>query len=278
VARYALGAPIRLSTEVRDIAGVLANAGAITLTLLRPDGTTDPYATPTNASTGKYHQDIPAAALTQTGHYQFKWVSTGANAGVSSGAFDVADPFETELLSLDDAKQHLNITGTTNDAELEVYIAAVTEAIEAYIGPVGRRTITETVSPSSGVLLLSTVPVLSLTSVMPYASAPLTVSTLTVNKTAGIIYPGAYSGFWAVSYDVVYLVGRASVPASVNTAGRLVLQRLWETQRGGTTSPARIIGGLGSEEIGAETAAFSYVKSYGVRELLDPYRLLAGMA
>lgn len=277
MARYQLGQPVRLSTEVRDINGALANAGTLALTLLRPDGTTQAYASPTNDSTGKYHQDVPAADLTLTGHWQYKWVATGTNAGVSSGAFDVYDPWDSELLSLDDAKQHLNITSTTNDSELELYLAAVTDAIEAYIGPVGRRTVTETVYPSSGVLLLGTTPVISLTSVTPYAGTGLTVGTLILSASAGIVYPGTYSTFYAASYDVVYTAGRASVPTAVQMAARLVLQRLWETQRGGSSSPARVIGAVG-EDFSTESAAFAYVVSYGVRELLDPYRRAPAIA
>lgn len=276
MSRYQLGAPIRLSTEVRNLAGALENAGALTLSVLKPDQTTQVYSTPTNDGAGLYHQDVPAADLTQLGHYQFRWLSTGANAGVSSGDFDVIDPFAAELLSLDDAKQHLNLTSTASDAELEVYLAAVTDAIEAYIGPVGRRTVTETAYPSSGVLLLRTTPVLSLTSVTPYASAALTVGSLVVDTSAGIVYPGTYGGFWATSYTVVYVAGRAAVPAAVNMAARLVLQRLWETQRGGSASPQII--GAASPDLGVEQTAFSYLMAYGVREMLAPYRLAPAVA
>lgn len=273
--RVKQGEGYRIQTTVRqrnlDGTYTLVDPGTIAGTLLFPDQTTAPF-TPTKDTVGEYHADIAPATLSQLGHYQWKVVTTGVGAGVQDGALDVVDPFATELLSLADAKQHLNITSTTNDAELETYIAAVTEAIEAYIGPVGRRTITETVSPSSGVLLLSTVPVLSLTSVTPYASAPLTVGSLTVKAASGIVLPGAYTGFYAATYDVIYTAGRASVPASVNTAGRLVLQRLWETQRGPMSSTPF------NAEIGAEPTAFSYVMAYGVRELLDPYRLPAAVA
>jgi hypothetical protein len=93
VDRYPVGQPIRLSTTVATITGVLANAGTLTLVVQKPDGTRQTYATPTNDATGLYHQDLPTTDLAQTGDYQYEWVATGANAGVASGAFLVYDPF-----------------------------------------------------------------------------------------------------------------------------------------------------------------------------------------
>src|SRR6185312_1231406 len=105
VARYPSGQPIRLSTTVRDVTGALVNAGALTLLvkLAAADGTwttTGTYASPTNDSTGTYHQDIPVTDLAVNGHYQYTWTATGTGAGVSLGDFDVFDPFETAVLPL----------------------------------------------------------------------------------------------------------------------------------------------------------------------------------
>lgn len=263
--RYPTGQPVRITWTVRDIAGALANPGAQTLTLLRPDLTTQVYASPSTTGTGLFHQDVPVSDLTPNGHFQYKAVATGANAGVVSGAFDVYDPFDTEVLTIEDARAVCNLETDEQDAELEVYIAATTEAIEADIGPVGRRTITETVYPSSGVLLLRQTPVLSLTSVTPYLSAALTVGSLTFDANSGIVYPGVYTGFWAGRYDVVYVAGRAQVSASVNLAARKTLKHLWSPDQYGASALPRA--GFGGEEDLA-SQAFSFVKSYGVQELL----------
>lgn len=275
--RYQQGQPVRVDWRVYDIDGTTpVNPTTQTLTVLRPDATTQAYTSPSTSGTGVFYQVLPATDLTQVGEYQWKVVTVGDGAGVVTDSFSVIDPFETELLSLDDARQHLNLTGTTNDAELEVYLAAVTDAIEAYIGPVGRRTVTETVYPTSGVLLLSTSPVLSITSITPYAGVALGAGTYSL-RPGGFVYPATYAaGFYAPEYAVVYVAGRAAVPAAVNMAARLVLQRLWETQRGGSVSPQII--GAASADFGVEQTAFSYVKSYGVRELLDPYRLAPAVA
>ena len=90
MARYPVGQPVRLSATVKDVTGALVNAGALTLTVQKPDASTQAYASPTNDSTGTYHQDVPTADLTSVGHYQYKWVSTGTGAGVSYGSFDSA--------------------------------------------------------------------------------------------------------------------------------------------------------------------------------------------
>lgn len=281
--RIPVGQPVRLSTTVKDIAGVLGNAGALTLTILKPDLTTQAYATPTNDGMGLYHQDVPAADLSQIGHYQFKWVSTGTNAGVSSGAFDVVDPFDTELLSLEDAKQALNKSGlgTTDDAEIEVYIAAITRTIEKYIGPVNPRTVTDrrlNAMPDGSVWVrtrppldrqLAMLTVTSLTSAGGTVYSPLVADIDAVN---GIIYPTSTSYYYGGPYTAVYRVGLSGVPEDISLAARQVLIHLWRTQRGpGAVGGSRVIGAsLDEGAIGAE--AFAYAKSYGVLEMLNPYR------
>ena len=63
MARYPLNQPIRLSTTVKDVTGTLVNATTLTLLVKtwNADGTfttTGTYSSPTNDSTGNYHQDI----------------------------------------------------------------------------------------------------------------------------------------------------------------------------------------------------------------------------
>ena len=117
MARYPLGQPVRVSSTVRaanlDGTYSLANATTLTLTIQKPDGTQQSYSTPVNDGTGLYHQDIQAGDLTQIGHYQYVWTSTGVGAGVVPGELDVFDPFETAVLPLQDAKDSLNIPQAT---------------------------------------------------------------------------------------------------------------------------------------------------------------------
>jgi hypothetical protein len=115
-----------LSATVRDVTGALVDAGTLTLLvkLAAVDGTwttTGTYASPAHDGLGLYHQDIPVTDLASIGHYQYTWTATGTGAGVSFGEFEVHDPFETAVLSLQDAKDQLNIAQavTTYDAELQ---------------------------------------------------------------------------------------------------------------------------------------------------------------
>lgn len=277
MARYPAGQPIRISWTIKDLTGALVNPTAQTLTLLKPDQSTETFSAPSTTGTGLFYQDISATSLSQVGPYQWKVVSTGTGAGVVTGGFDVVDPFATELISVEDAKDYLRKSGssTADDDQLERLVAAVTGVVESMIGPVGRRTVTETVYPSSGVLLLSTTPVLSLTSVTPYASTPLTVGSLTFGATSGVVYPGTYGSFWARSYDVVYVAGRTSVPAAVGEAALIILNHLWAPQVGGT-------GGVqvGGVDTSGEpfTTGFGFAIPNRAKELLAPYRLTPAVA
>ncbi len=279
MARYPAGQPIRISWTIKDLTGALVNPTAQTLTLLKPDQSTETFSAPSTIGTGLFYQDISATSLSQVGPYQWKVVSTGTGAGVVTGGFDVVDPFATELISVEDAKDYLRKSGssTADDDQLERMIAAVTDAVEAYIGPVGRRTVTEIVYPASGVLHPAG-PVLTVTSITPYAGVALGAGTYTLLPD-GTIAPAVYStGFYAAYYTVVYVAGRTSVPAAVGEAALAILGHLWSTsQRGGSASP-QIIGAASADLVDVGSLAFSYLKSYGVRELLGSYARPPGTA
>ncbi len=112
---YDLGDVVALAVEVRDTAGDLADATAITLTITLPDGTT---ATPVtaNPSTGRY-----TASYTPTvaGRFSVRWVASGTNASAYTDAFTVLDPAELGLVGLDDVKRHVALAQDSRDG-LEV--------------------------------------------------------------------------------------------------------------------------------------------------------------
>lgn len=95
--QFPAGQPVHESTTVQQLnpdgSYSLVNPSGITLTVQAPDGTQIVYETPVNDGTGLYHQDIPASDLTQTGHYQLAWISTGIGAGARRGSFDVSALF-----------------------------------------------------------------------------------------------------------------------------------------------------------------------------------------
>ena len=247
--RYSTKQPIRLSTTVRDITGALVNAGALTLTVAKPDASTQVYSSPVNDSTGNYHQDIPVADLGQVGHYQYEWVSTGTGAGEAFGDFDVFDGLaDTAILSLQDAKDFLNIpqATTTSDAEIYAFLATIETSIEGLTGgPVVNRTITAERCVFLGwyeALQVKQRPLVSVSSITSVKSGTaLDVTSLDINGPARMIRRKDCNPFSSDSTVVLvtYVAGWGlAVPAAVNMAARVILGHLWETQHGPTARPS----------------------------------------
>ena len=256
MARYPLGAPIRQSTTVRqlNVDGTysLVNATTLTLTVAKPDASQQVYSSPVNDGTGLYHQDIPATDLTQTGHYQYTWVSTGAGAGVSFGDFDVFDALaEVAVLPLQDGKDALNIpqATTSNDTEIQAYIATIESCLERYTGgPLVNRTIsnerTEMQSYQT-VIPVRQRPLVSVTSITSASGGTIDISAgLDLDANAGLIRRKLglpfYGPFfvWLPQVTVTYVAGwGTSVPATFNTVARIILQHLWVTQHGPSARP-----------------------------------------
>jgi hypothetical protein len=256
MARYPLGGPVRVSTTVRDTTGALVNAGAISLVvkLAQADGTlavTGTYASPVNDGTGLYHVDIPATDLTVIGHYSYAWTSTGTGAGVSPPAdFDIFDPFEVSVLPLQDAKDQLNIpqATTTSDNELQSYIATIESCLEkATGGPLVNRVVVERseMMQNQTVIPVRQRPLVSVTSIASASGTNIDISGgLDLDVNAGLIRRKLglpfYGPFftWLPQVNVTYVAGwGVSVPAAFNSFARIVVQHLWNSQRGPAAMP-----------------------------------------
>jgi len=281
VSRYPSGQPIRLSTTVRDVTGALVNATALTLLVKIAviDGTqltTGTYGSPVNDSTGTYHQDIPVTDLSVIGHYQYTWTATGTGAGVSFGEFDVFDPFETLVLPLQDAKDALNIpqATTTSDTEIMAYVATIEGILRGMTGgPVVNRTITAERSEmmaNQTVIPVRQRPLVSVTSITSASGGAIDISAgLDLDANAGLIRRKLglpfYGPFfqWLPAVTVTYVAGwGTSVPASFGVAARIILQHLWDTQRGAAGQP------LQGEEL-VTPPGFGYAIPAAAAELLD---------
>ena len=247
MSRYANGQPIRLSTTVKDLTGTLVDAGTLALVVQKPDATKQTYSSPTHDSTGLYHQDLPVTDLVQNGNYIYVWTSTGTGAGVSRGDFDVFDPFEPAVLPLQDAKKAANIDPavTTYDDELQSYIDTIEADLERLIGgPIVTRTITnERVRQTytNPALVLRYRIVQSVTSIVDeWSGASLSTTDIVIDQPSSIVrrkgnLPFLFRGPWCL---VTYTAGQGTiVPAAFNTAGRIIIQHLWETQRGPGQAP-----------------------------------------
>ncbi|MEV4000999.1 head-tail connector protein [Actinomadura sp. NPDC049753] len=152
----------------------------------------------------------------------------------------------TDIIDLAAAKEQLNIDpdNTDSDAELALYVSAATEVVERYVGAVIQRPVTERFDGGRSALLLSALPVASVTSVTVGGSvldaAGVAVSESGVlTRVSGSARMNFSSGTQTV--EVVYVAGRAAsvaeVPARYQLAARIIVQHMWETQRPAAQGP-----------------------------------------
>lgn len=277
MSRYAAGQPLHLTTTIKDVTGTLVNASTLALTVSKPDASTQVYSSPTNDSTGLYHQDVPTADVALLGHYQYVWQSTGTGAGVSYGDFDVFDPFEIAVLPLQDAKDSLNIPAsiTTNDSHIQSMIDTIEALLEMLTGgPLLTRTIVERVQVTDyyTCLIVHKRPLVAVQSIVDVSSGvALPVVSLDINANAGIIRRVLRLPFlsWGPYYTVTYTAGwGTSLPPAFNVAARIILQHLWKTQQGPQYRPY-----AGDEE--TVLPGMSFAIPNRALELLRPYTLEA---
>lgn len=229
---------IEVYTAPPEQGGVLTNAGTVVLTVTAPDGTAS-SATVTNPSTGLYRADLVPA---QAGRYSLRWVTTSPSQAYPE-IVDVRPAAPAFLLSLADAKKALNKSATivTDDEELRSLNEAVTSVIEDYLGEtVVRRSVTDRFSVGSSVcpvLMLRSIPVLSLTSVTRLApnAGTYDVAGLVVHSATGRLTTLGVPFYGDL--DVVYTAGYPIVPANYTEAAKIVLRHLWETQQRPTLGP-----------------------------------------
>lgn len=227
---YDLGTVVPLGATVRDSSGTLANAGNMALTVTLPDDSTVTVDPVTPASTGNYAYDY---ATTQAGRHLVRWLATGVNAGAYNDVFDVREQTPVAIVSLADAKKQLNETDTTDDDEIRGMITGASLAVERHLGTiVARRSFTERRTASGGQVLLSNVPVLALASA---ASADGTttwdVNDLDVDTTTGLVTAKTGAPLTG-DVDFGYTAGLRIVPDDYQLATNIIIQHLWETQRG----------------------------------------------
>ena len=267
MATYDLGDVVALAVEVRDSAGALANATAVTLTITLPDATT---ATPVtaNPSTGKYTASYTPAAA---GRFTARWVATGSNASAYTDTFTVLDPADLGLVGLADIKAHLNITGTTSDEELRNVLLAATTAAEDYLRrPLRRLALTETFYSRNGNgrgLVLSRTDLSQITEIVEDATT-LDPDDYDADLNAGVVWRKDCSE-WCYPSSVEYVTAGIDSPA-LRQAVLELTRHLWETQRGTMPMMPRGVDGM---DMFNPAAGYSLPRR--VTELLAPYRMPA---
>ena len=264
---YDLGDPVGLSVNIRDTAGALANAGAVTLTITLPDGTT---ASPsvTNSATGVY---TAAYSPTVVGLHGVLWTATGANASAYRDSFTVLAA-GVPLISLADVKARLNITDTTNDEELRRISAAATArlALEArrVLASTTQTVTVDMTGLSRRVLTLPKPYWLSITSVTDGGTG-VDADDWLLDETGQTLTKRIGYGVWT---GEVTVTGRAGVTgddlAIAQQAALELTAHLWETQRvpmGRNSAPGPVPG-------------MGYALPNRVSEMIAPLCLPGGFA
>lgn len=276
---YDLGETVRLAASVRDAGGALSNAATVTLTITLPDGTTtSPTVTNPPAQTGQYTVDY---VTTQAGRHAWRLVATTPNDAYTD-VFDVREAASRALMSLADAKRHLNIAAanTAHDDELREHIETATDVVEDIIGPVVRRTVTETFSGrGTPGIVLSHVPVISITSVTEDGTA-VDASGYSLGDDGVLKRVVGYQQMgWRYGTNnvtVVYVPGRVVVRSAIREASLELLRVNFRPQLGGNYSP--FSGGPGDDQGQPADRRLGFYVPNRVMQLLTGFEKPPGMA
>lgn len=235
------GAIYPVAFDVYDDTGALTNAATVTLAITLPDGTTVTPAVSTPAVTGKYR--LPYQT-TMAGRHTLHAETTGP-VTVYDDEFDVGVTPWCAIVSLADAKQQLNmdLADTSDDDELRQYVAGVTGAVEQYLHEtIVRQTVTDEIElRGQPRFRLWSAPVISLTSMTSWdGTQTWDVSQMRVSR-SGMVRVLAGPRIWGL-VDIAYLAGYQVIPVNYRQGALVILQHVWETQRGQGTIMTGVIG------------------------------------
>ncbi|MFJ5644043.1 hypothetical protein [Streptomyces sp. NPDC093223] len=227
-----LGSVYQVAVDVADANGAAVDPGSADLTIILPDGSTVTPAVPTPTTTGQVRVDY---VTEQAGRHVWRLVTSSPTTAYAD-VFDVQPAIPVGIVSLADARAQLNMrpSETADDDELRTFIGAATAAVERALGrAVVRRSITERhqVGRTSQVLLRQ-VPVLSVTSVTTAdGSTSWDPANLRIDSETGLVTVVAGEPL-AGDVDFVFEAGEAIIQENHRLAGLIIIQHLWETQRG----------------------------------------------
>lgn len=171
------------------------------------------------------------------------------------------------VLTLQQAKDHLNITAATHDAELQTMIDAAEATLAQLVGPLASTNTTERVAGGVPFLVLGESPAISLTSVTPYLGTALTLTDLYLDTKTAIVTYNSGAFFPARHYTVVYAAGRSACPTDLLMAIKELTRHLWATQRGSGVRP----GGPSSEGLSNTIPGAAHTLPFRVTELIAPH-------
>ncbi|NJP73731.1 phage gp6-like head-tail connector protein [Streptomyces sp. C1-2] len=270
---FDLGATARLTAQCVDPGGAPATAGSVAVTVTLPDGTEAAPAATETATSGTYQADY---VTTVAGRHTVRWQFTDP-AHAWTDVFDVWPEAPPAILSLADAKAHLNLTTSRDDAEVRFWNNAATRAVEFYTGPVVRRTVVEDhrVGTVPAVALAQT-PVLEVTSVAALRSGGIAydVGDLTLDAATGVLARhdgGPLTG----PLRITYTAGRTVIAENITAAARIILEHLWRTQK---AARGGLAGGGEDYSVSEPIPGLGYAVPNRALQLLEPDRLPPGVA
>jgi len=220
-----LGDVYRVRVPVRSPDGTPTSPGTATMTITLPDGTTATPSVPLPpAETGIVLVDYPTV---QAGRHQFV-LSTTAPQTAYRDVFDVRQAELQNIVSLADAKNHLNITNDGDDNELRGFIEATTNIARFYCGTLFPTTYTETYEACGDTLALRHWPVISVSEITAVGTAAVVdPADVDVDEHGMLRAESAMSG----TVRVTYRAGSSIMPANITRGALIIIQHMWDTQR-----------------------------------------------
>lgn len=176
------------------------------------------------------------------------------------------------VLTVPEAKTHLNITAGDQDDEIQSFIEAAEAAIAQRCGPLEPTVVTSRVNSVGGYLTLPQYPVVSLTSITPQGGTALVLDSIVTDMPTGVIgysYASETSagGFNTMAHTVVYVAGRTTCPPDLLMAVKELVKAMWAGQRGGSKRPGT--GGGDSYSNTLPGSAYSF--PFNVERLIAPH-------
>ncbi|TXS20209.1 phage gp6-like head-tail connector protein [Streptomyces sp. adm13(2018)] len=176
------------------------------------------------------------------------------------------------LITLAEAKDQLDLDSDDHDTELTRYINALTAPIERYVGPVENREVAEVIEGRSPTLCLSSIPAVSIASIVPVLSTgqAITVNEVHLDGATGIVRRLNGGTFRGGLWTVTYTAGRTTVPDTIKLAALILLQHLWRTQYGAARGGS---GGGDDYDVNEPIVGWGYAIPNRVLQLLEPYKV-----
>jgi hypothetical protein len=278
-----VGGIYTFTADVIDGTGALANAATFTLTITLPDGTTlTPAVANPPAVTPPWRY-----AYQVTGRYRYEYVTTMAGRHTVHAVttdpvrtfddeFDVAAVPTAAIVSLADAKAQLNIDAadTGDDDELRNYIIALTGVVEQHLHEVVvPRQFTDDPQPMFRArrFRVWNAPLLSLVSVATWDGSQTWDVTQMHPSPSGLVKVMAGPPLTGEIVPV-YMAGRNPIPPKYKQGGLVILQHVWESQRG---QGGVMSGVIGEEEYRREPGTWFTIPNKALEYLGPPRPVVA---